>query len=148
MQPERLTEEKTHMKVGAITLMTALLLALPAFAGPPDPCLGAPDTDGDGHTDPCDNCLLVPNVSQTDCDSDGCGNVCDGDFNQDGVTAIADFSSFAGAFGGSSCIHDIGVPDPPQPDGTVAIADFSRFAALFGGPPGPSGTTSGTTACP
>ena len=100
------------MKLRAITLMTALLLALPALGGPP--CTG-PDQDSDGHVDMCDNCLTDPNVSQTDCDSDGCGNVCDADFDQSGL---------------------------------VAIADFSRFAILFGGAPGPSGTTSGTTACP
>ena len=136
------------MKVGAITLMTALLLALPAFAGPPDPCLGAPDQDSDGITDPCDNCLTVPNASQTDCDSDGCGNACDSDFNQDGIVAIADFSSFSGAFGTGSCVHDLGSADSPQPDGVVAIADFNEYAHLFGKAPGPSGTTSGTTACP
>jgi len=58
---------------------------------------------------------LVYNPSQTDSDSDGCGNRCDPDFNQDGV---------------------------------VGIAGFSVLAASLNGPPGPSGTTSGTTACP
>lgn len=136
------------MKVGAITLMTALLLALPALAGPPDPCAGQPDADSDGFCDPIDNCRLVANPSQTDCDSDGCGNICDADFNQDGTVGAADFSSFALAYGGGSCVHDIGAPDPPQPDGAVGAADFSRLALLYGGTPGPSGTTSGTTACP
>ena len=135
------------MKVGVITLMTALLFALPVWAGT-DPCASGPDQDSDGHVDHCDNCLVKANVSQTDADSDGCGNVCDGDFNQDGVVAIADFSSFAGVYGGPSAVHDIGMPDPPQPDGVVAIADFSNFAGMYGGVPGPSGTTSGTTACP
>jgi hypothetical protein len=106
------------------------------------------DTDGDTVPDPIDNCLTVPNVSQTDCDSDGCGNVCDGDFDQNGVVAIGDFSSFALAYGTGSCLHDIGLPDPPQPDGIVAVADFTQFASLFGKAPGPSGTTGGTTACP
>jgi hypothetical protein len=92
--------------------------------------------------------LTVANASQTDCDSDGCGNACDGDFDQDSVVAVADFVSFAGVFGGSSCVHDIGLPDPPEPDGVIAVADFVNFAGMFGGSPGPSGTTSGTTACP
>ncbi len=136
------------MKVGVITLMTAMLFALPAWAGPGDPCAGQPDTDSDGHTDPCDNCLVVANVSQTDADSDGCGNVCDADFNNDGTVGGADFASFAGAWASSSLLHDIGLTDPPQPDGTVGGADFANFAAQWGGSPGPSGTTSGTTACP
>jgi hypothetical protein len=148
MQPERFTEEKTHMKVGAITLMTALLLALPAFAGPPDPCAGFPDTDSDGFTDPCDNCLNIANPSQTDCDSDGCGNICDADFDQNGVVAAGDLNSLLGAFGSGSCKHDIGAPDPPEPNGVVAAGDLARLLALFGTAPGPSGTTSGTTACP
>ena len=79
------------MKVGIISILTALLLALPAFAGTVDPCAGgggAPDLDGDGYQDDlCDNCSLKANASQTDSDGDGCGNVCDADFDQNGVVA-------------------------------------------------------------
>ena len=136
------------MKISAIAFITVLLISLQALAGPPDPCAGFPDTDSDGFTDPCDNCILVANPSQADCDSDFCGNICDADFNQDGVTGIADFSSLALVYGKPGCVQDIGAPDPPQPDGVIGIADFSRFATLYGKSPGPSGTTPGTTACP
>jgi len=140
------------MKVGIFSILAALLLALPAMAGPSDPCAGGgvgTDADGDGWADAtCDNCSAVANASQTDSDGDGCGNRCDADFNQDGIVAIADFSILAPQLNGPPAppgSTDI-APDPP--DGVVAIADFSVLAASLNGPPGPSGTTSGTTACP
>jgi len=86
MQPERSTEEKTLMKVGRITLLTAFLLALPlaAYAGS-DPCPGVGDVDSDGFCDDVDNCpgtctataSTCANPSQTDTDGDGRGDVCD-----------------------------------------------------------------------
>ena len=33
-------------------------------------------------------------------------------------------------------------------DGVVSVGDFSALAGMLNGPPGPSGTVSGTTACP
>jgi hypothetical protein len=130
------------MKRTIFTLIAAAaLVGLPvvAFAG------AAPDTDLDGVVDPLDNCTLAPNASQTDGDGDGCGNRCDGDFNNDGTVAIADFGIWSGGFGGADPNLDI---DPEPPDGTVSIGDFGYWSTLFGGSPGPSGTTSGTTACP
>lgn len=37
----------------------------------------APDRDGDGYGDPCDNCPDVPNPDQADTDGDGRGDACD-----------------------------------------------------------------------
>jgi len=45
-----------------------------------------PDTDGDGITDPQDNCPSVPNPGQTDTDGDGEGDACDTDDDNDGLT--------------------------------------------------------------
>jgi hypothetical protein len=83
MQPERSTEEKTLMKVGRITILIALLLAmallpLTAFAGTP-PC---DDLEGDTICDNVDNCPpgglgVTANPAQTDTDGDGRGDVCD-----------------------------------------------------------------------
>jgi len=141
------------MKIQAIVLAAFLLLAPPAWAGwICEACScneGLPDADGDGIWDECDNCTLAFNPSQTDSDGDGCGNRCDPDFNQDGVVAIADFSTMAVLLNSASPPAPLFIdvaPDPP--DGFIAIADFSTLAAMLNGPPGPSSTTSGTTACP
>jgi hypothetical protein len=147
MQLERLTQEKNHMKVGVISLITAMLLALPAFAGPP-PCTGG-DSDSDGHQKTCDNCSNEKNPNQEDTDNDGCGNHCDPDFDQNGVVAAADFSRLAVAFGQTVPPASPNIDIAPVPLGSIiAAADFSKLAVYFGGTPGPSGTTSGTTACP
>ena len=56
------------------------------------------DTDGDGYSDgdlvpegqellAADNCPLIVNEDQSDLDSDGVGDVCDGDDN-DGVMIL------------------------------------------------------------
>lgn len=48
------------------------------------------DTDSDGIDDLSDNCPLVANPGQEDADSDGIGNLCDADNDNDGVADEAD----------------------------------------------------------
>ena len=106
-----------------------------------------PDDDSDGVSDEMDNCLGVVNVGQDDSDLDDCGNLCDADYNNDGVVGFPDFGFFL-----QHCFK----PDPPElvchtepvPGCTCGFSDFGFMVSRFGGVPGPSGTTLGTTACP
>jgi hypothetical protein len=82
------------MKYGLIALTAALvMLAVPAFAGPPVVCSGA-DTDGDGVLASCDNCDAISNAGAQGCDTDndGYGNMCDGDFDNSGFVLSGDFT--------------------------------------------------------
>lgn len=49
------------------------------------PFIGEEDMDEDGILDDNDNCPLVYNTNQSDYDSDGFGDVCDGDSDGDGL---------------------------------------------------------------
>lgn len=106
------------------------------------PCLAplAIDTDGDGVDDGCDNCTLAANPTQFDGDVDGYGNSCDADYNNTGLTTIADFVIFAATFPSA-----LGFP-AYRPDvdfnesGAITIGDFAFFRRRFAlGAPGPSG---------
>ncbi len=46
------------------------------------------DADGDGFNHDEDNCPLITNISQSDIDKDGLGDVCDDDIDGDGLTNI------------------------------------------------------------
>jgi hypothetical protein len=102
--------------------------------------------DGDGVADEIDNCSEVPNSDQDDTDGDDCGNLCDADYDQSGSTAIADFNLFRSAFLTPSPLFK---HVEPVVDSNVSVADFNFFRLAFlASPPGPSGTTEGTIACP
>jgi secreted trypsin-like serine protease len=98
-----------------------------------------PDTDEDGVEDPFDNCTLDSNSTQKDLDEDGCGDLCDGDFNQNGVSDAADFSLFKSAYGtvqgqpGYDPLADMDC------NGAVGAMDFNAFKSGFGAASGPSG---------
>ncbi len=95
--------------------------------------------------DAADNCLLRVNPGQDDTDADGCGNLCDADYDDSGIVGFPDFGQFVGAFatGDAEKCHV-----PPIPGCTVGFPDFGEFVLMFATAPGPSGTTAGTTACP
>ena len=124
-----------------LALLIALGLPLASSAGPPD------ESDGDDIPDVLDKCTIDSRnaVATCDSDSDGYGNPCDPDFNQDNAVTSADFGMFfVPAFKGSD-------PAPwPQGmdmncDGSVTSADFGMFfvpkfkGGLGGAKPGPSG---------
>jgi hypothetical protein len=129
------------MKRNVFLATTLLLLwGTPAFAG------SNPDLDLDGVGDVIDNCSEFPNPDQDDTDQDYCGNVCDADYDQDGVVGFKDFNLFRGAFlnpGDELYCHV-----EPIYLCTPGFSSFNAFRAMFLGTPGPSGTTPGTVACP
>lgn len=129
------------MKLTLLTAALALLLwGMPAMAGP-----AGTDTDGDGVSDTLDNCSVVVNSAQDDTDADDCGNLCDADYNNDGSVGFGDFGAFTGTgFGSTDALYN---HTEPVTD-TVGFGDFGFFTSHFGVPPGPSGTTAGTIACP
>lgn len=109
-------------------LLTALLTSFAATAQ-------AADTDSDAIADDTDNCVTVKNAGQIDSDSDGYGNACDPDFNNDGRVNALDLSLFRQRSLNGDLSADMNA------DGRVNALDlaiFRQFSAA-GLPPGPSG---------
>ena len=137
---------RLNLLVFVIAMSVSMGIATASFAGP-----GLGDTDGDGIDDFFDNCLddsnsTGPNLfPHLDTDRDGCGNLCDGDFTQDGVTNGADFIAFRVAFAADAS----GDTDMDGSGGTNG-ADFILFRVNFAqGFPGASSNTFRDTArCP
>jgi hypothetical protein len=107
----------------------------------------AEDTDGDGWLDDEDNCSLDSDALQRDTDSDGFGNVCDCDYDNDGTCDGQDLAILGQSFGRAAS------PDYEDVDmdgnGVVDGSDFLLFSFGWGGSPGPSGLScAGTVPCP
>jgi len=104
-----------------------------------------PDHDWDGAGDEIDNCSDDINTHQDDTDQDDCGNLCDADYDNDGIVGFTDFGEFVLAYLSNDeekCHVE------PIPGCIVGFVDFGFFVSRYGRPPGPSGPTAGTTACP
>ena len=93
------------------------------------------DSDSDGIFDDSDNCRFVPNANQRDTDSDGFGNICDGDFNNDGAVNAIDLGIFRSEFLTSGPHTDL------SGDGDVNFIDLGIFRNLFLEPVGPGADT-------
>lgn len=92
-----------------------------------------PDADFDGVLNENDNCVFAANGDQRDTDSDGFGNMCDADFNNNGIVDPGDFTLLKTRFG------QTGFPDQDlNGNGIVDPGDFTLLKAAFGKPPGPS----------
>jgi hypothetical protein len=98
----------------------------------------SPDTDGDGVPDGSDNCTLVANTSQCDSDTDGYGNRCDGDLNDNGATTAQDTVLFRQELGQPSVAPGYNKADI-NCSGAVNAQDTALFRQFLGQMPGPSG---------
>jgi hypothetical protein len=98
---------------------------------PPGSCL---DTDADTVCDSIDNCTNVPNATQVDADTDGYGNPCDADLNQDGVVNFADLAIMKASFFKTGADLDADL----NGDGVVNFADLAIMKKAFFKKPGPA----------
>ncbi|MEM7083100.1 MAG: thrombospondin type 3 repeat-containing protein [Pseudomonadota bacterium] len=94
----------------------------------------AVDTDGDGVDDSLDNCTLVANPDQRDSNGDGYGNICDPDFDNNGVVNFLDISGWVPFF--NTACGD--VDQDINGDGGCNFGDFAVITQFFNQPPGPS----------
>jgi hypothetical protein len=107
------------------------------------------DQDQDGVADASDNCLLEANPSQLDTDQDGYGNLCDGDFDDNGAVTPMDFASFRAAYLTQSGDFGWNPEMDANGDGVVSPSDYQEFREVYLGAPGPSGLAcAGTPPCP
>jgi len=88
-----LAEKPASQTGGDVTIDN--FLAAPAAAS------AASDSDGDLLADLDDSCPFVSNgpnqlSNQVDSDGDGCGNACDGDFDNNGIVQVSDIAIFLG----------------------------------------------------
>jgi len=134
---------------------------------------GGPAFDGVGNA--CDNCTNVNNTrvpgggpayllantwatltgEQRDDDHDGYGNVCDGDFGNNGTTTVADTAQYKASLGDLKAsdvcgtaltrpcaIFDINATNATESSaGGINAADTARYKALLGFAPGPRCST-------
>lgn len=138
-----------------LVLGLAVWLPVTSSAGP----FSGVDSDLDGVDNVLDNCTNVANPNQVDADGDGCGNACDGDYDNSGLSSIGDFNTFKLCF-----TRTVGTPGGPAADptcvesdmdgsGAMTIGDFNLFkneCTTGGSTSGPSGSPikAGPPTCP
>jgi hypothetical protein len=114
----------------------------------PQPVSG-PDSDDDGWPDPEDKCRDLPTFDQSDYDRDGYGDLCDGDFNNDGAVGAPDLLILGRAFATLSGMQGFDARADMNGDGAVGGPDLLLWSPRFGRPVGPSGLAcAGTVPCP
>ena len=126
--------------------LLAFGLSISSFAGT------AVDSDGDGILDGNDNCSLEANnnpigvCDQTDGDSDGYGNACDVDFNNNGAADPADLSTILSAVQSVSTDPNFDLNCNGGADPADLSAGLTAVQAVE--PAGPSGLAcAGTVPC-
>src|SRR6185436_16030720 len=96
----------------------------------------APDADGDGAADACDNCPATYNPGQLDSDGDGVGDACSGpsscpgDANGDGIVELSDLAILLSHFGTTSGATF--ADGDFTADGVVDLTDLALLLGSFG----------------
>ena len=144
------------MKIGAITLTLAFSMAFAflVLAGMPPasdagPCPSTLDTDTIG--DCVDNCTILDNDPQVDTNTDGYGNVCDGDFDQTGINSLKNRGEMLSILlcNPVLCPATFNPDIDMDSDGTVSLTDLGSHTKLLLSPTGPSGLAcAGIVPCP
>ncbi len=102
------------------------------------------DLDEDGWADIIDNCSEVANADQRDTDGDNYGNMCDADFDNDGVVSTPDLVVFRAAMFTQVGDADYNVHADFDGDGVVSTPDVVIFRSLLYLPVGPAGEEAGS----
>ncbi|MFM1935658.1 MAG: hypothetical protein RI990_617, partial [Planctomycetota bacterium] len=113
-----------HAGPAVLRLLPAALFAL-AIA----PAARAQDADGDGIADAADNCPLVANADQADCDQDGVGDACQSSESR----TTGNMGAFGSGVTASGTLADIGPSLWPVRLTVKAIGDLNlqtEFATL------------------
>ena len=97
------------------------------------------DSDGDGIIDANDNCILASNPNQQDTNSDGFGNDCDTDLDNDGFTSYSDLAIFKSNFFLKSTDSNFNPDADFNSDGIINFYDLGSIKKGFFQPSGPSG---------
>src|SRR5262245_40939514 len=92
----RVGGKRMQASLSSKAAFAALVLAAAALA---PGVARAQDSDLDGVPDASDNCLAVANADQSDGDSDGYGDACDWDVDNDGAVGVSDVLAIQAAFG-------------------------------------------------
>lgn len=118
--------------------------AILSCVGAASPGIAAPgDADYDAIPDTADNCILMYNPSQLDSDRDGFGNVCDGDFDNNGVVNANDHVIMQFVYGLSADSSTLAAAADLNGSGIVSAQDELRLRIMMGSAPGPSAFASG-----
>jgi arylsulfatase A-like enzyme len=117
----------SRLRPTALLAFSTLVWALPGLA--------ALDSDGDGIRDDLDNCVAWPNCDQRDTNSDGFGNRCDPDLDDNGGVGFSDYLALTASLGAQEDGSDLDLDG----DGSIGIPDWSILRSFWGQPPGASG---------
>lgn len=118
-----------------ISMLTVLLWSVSAIAQ------DVFDSDGDGIDDNSDNCTMTFNPQQHDTDGDHKGNMCDADFNNDGIINALDLAIMQSRFFSDDREADL------NGDRFVNFTDLNIMSAIYFQAPGPTGTDPNQPPC-